>query len=181
MSTLELSELLGNYGEFVGAIAIVITLIYLAIQLKQNTASVRANAHQTVVAATTSHYGTAQNNDSMSRTIADGLKDPASLTENNWVQFAFWCHQFVLIGEATYYLRQDRVINESVFQTEVDRVATFLSGPAQSQWWAAGARTQFSTDFVAMIEDLMGKPTQLKPYAFTEGRGFYQDPQYANN
>ena len=38
MSTLEYSQLLGNYGEFVGAIAIVVTLIYLAVQLKQNTA-----------------------------------------------------------------------------------------------------------------------------------------------
>ena len=32
MSTLEFSQLLGNYGEFVGAIAIVITLIYLVVQ-----------------------------------------------------------------------------------------------------------------------------------------------------
>jgi len=29
MSTLEFSQLLGNYGEFIGAIAIVVTLIYL--------------------------------------------------------------------------------------------------------------------------------------------------------
>ena len=37
MSTLEFSQLLGNYGEFIGAIAIVVTLIYLAVQLRQNT------------------------------------------------------------------------------------------------------------------------------------------------
>ena len=36
MSTLEISQLLGNYGEFVGAIAIVVTLIYLTVQIKQN-------------------------------------------------------------------------------------------------------------------------------------------------
>ena len=46
MSTLEFSQLLGNYGEFIGAIAIVITLIYLAVQLRQNTTSVRASAYQ---------------------------------------------------------------------------------------------------------------------------------------
>ena len=46
MSALEFSQLLGNYGEFIGAIAIVATLIYLAVQLKQNTASVRASAYQ---------------------------------------------------------------------------------------------------------------------------------------
>jgi hypothetical protein len=35
MTTLEFSQLLGNYGEFVGAIAIVVTLAYLAMQVKQ--------------------------------------------------------------------------------------------------------------------------------------------------
>jgi hypothetical protein len=33
----EFAQLLGNYGEFVGAIAVVITLAYLAIQIRQNT------------------------------------------------------------------------------------------------------------------------------------------------
>jgi hypothetical protein len=44
MSALELSQLLGNYGEFVGAI--VITLVYLAIQVRQNTRMMRASIRQ---------------------------------------------------------------------------------------------------------------------------------------
>ncbi len=36
MSNLEFSQLLGNYGEFVGAVIIVVTLVYLAIQNRQN-------------------------------------------------------------------------------------------------------------------------------------------------
>ena len=31
------AQLLGNYGEFFGAIAVVVTLIYLALQIRQNT------------------------------------------------------------------------------------------------------------------------------------------------
>jgi hypothetical protein len=33
------AQLLGNYGEFVGAIAVVATLVYLAVQIRQNTRS----------------------------------------------------------------------------------------------------------------------------------------------
>lgn len=33
------AQLLGNYGEFVGAIAVVVTLVYLALQIRQNTRS----------------------------------------------------------------------------------------------------------------------------------------------
>ena len=35
------AQLLGNYGEFVGAIAVVVTLIYLTLQIRQNTIALR--------------------------------------------------------------------------------------------------------------------------------------------
>ena len=34
MSTLEFSQLLGNYGEFVGSIAVLVTLIILVVQVR---------------------------------------------------------------------------------------------------------------------------------------------------
>ena len=36
------AQLLGNYGEFVGAIAVVATLAYLAAQIRQNTRAIKA-------------------------------------------------------------------------------------------------------------------------------------------
>ena len=38
-------EDLGNLGEFIGAIAVVASLVYLAIQIRQNTARIRENSH----------------------------------------------------------------------------------------------------------------------------------------
>ena len=37
------AQLLGNYGEFVGAIAVVATLGYLAVQIRQNTSAMQAS------------------------------------------------------------------------------------------------------------------------------------------
>ena len=57
MSTLEISQLLGNYGEFVGSIAIVVTLIFLAVQVRhswkamdENSRLVRAAVFETTFA-----------------------------------------------------------------------------------------------------------------------------------
>jgi hypothetical protein len=41
------AQLLGNYGEFVGAVAVVVTLAYLAIQIRQNSEQLRLNSYQT--------------------------------------------------------------------------------------------------------------------------------------
>ena len=38
-------QLLGNYGEFLGAIAVAVTLIYLAGQLRQNTRALRSTSY----------------------------------------------------------------------------------------------------------------------------------------
>jgi hypothetical protein len=46
MSTLEISQLLGNYGEFVGAIAIVATLVYLALQVRHSREALNANTSE---------------------------------------------------------------------------------------------------------------------------------------
>lgn len=35
MTWLEIAQLLGNFGEFLGALAVVATLIYLAIEVRQ--------------------------------------------------------------------------------------------------------------------------------------------------
>lgn len=44
MDLISTSQLLGNLGEFVGAIAVVVTLIYLATQIRQNTNALRMTA-----------------------------------------------------------------------------------------------------------------------------------------
>ncbi len=42
-------EDLGNIGEFVGAVGVVVTLVYLAVQIRRNTISVRASTFQEAV------------------------------------------------------------------------------------------------------------------------------------
>ena len=42
-------ENLGNIGEFVGALAVVLSLIYLAVQIRQNTHQIEENTEVTRV------------------------------------------------------------------------------------------------------------------------------------
>jgi len=43
MTLMDTAQLLGNVGEFLGAIVIVVTLIYLAAQIRQNNQALRAS------------------------------------------------------------------------------------------------------------------------------------------
>ena len=48
MSIVEMSAVLGNFGEFIGAVAVVITLIYLAVQVRLNTGAIRSSNAATI-------------------------------------------------------------------------------------------------------------------------------------
>ena len=43
-------ESLGNIGDFVGGIGVIVTLAYLALQIRQNTAATKADSYQSVIA-----------------------------------------------------------------------------------------------------------------------------------
>ena len=51
------AQLLGNYGEFVGAIAVVATLLYLAIQIRQNSKITEAQMFQARTQMSEERYG----------------------------------------------------------------------------------------------------------------------------
>ena len=60
MDHLTFAQLLGNYGEFVGAIAVVATLFYLALQVRHSKEATEANtrsidAHRKVARAQIFH------------------------------------------------------------------------------------------------------------------------------
>lgn len=48
----DFAQLLGNYGEFIGAIAVVVTLGYLAFQIRQNTAVARSSIRHNIAEMT---------------------------------------------------------------------------------------------------------------------------------
>jgi hypothetical protein len=60
MSLAELSQILGNFGEFVGAIAVVATLFYLAVQVRHSKKSVDANTRSANTRLTAESEGLAE-------------------------------------------------------------------------------------------------------------------------
>jgi len=71
-------DALGNIGDFLGGIGVVITLIYLAFQIRQNTAQLRSDAEQRRLSSV----------DEMTRGLADWESDIVTSAEvaNLWVR-----------------------------------------------------------------------------------------------
>ncbi len=171
MSTLELSQLLGNHGEFVGAVAIVATLFYLAIQLKQNTASVRASAYQSWV-ATNIEINMALSNPAQSEIVAKGNLDSSNLTEESYAAFLMINVAIMQMAQSTDYMYRSGSLDRELWEAEMNRAAGILAFPGVRQSWDAGVKTHLTPRFVKFLESTQ---TNIALVCWDSERGFFSD------
>jgi len=165
------AQLLGNYGEFAGAIVVFVTLIYLVRQVSQNSKSVSASAYQTWVA---SNMSLNEIDSELAAAIAVGMYDSSKLTQDNFMQFATWHYGFVQMAQATDYLYQMGSIDRDLWLAEMNRTRIHLDLAGVKQWWNAGGRTQFPADFVARLESTVSDATR---WAWEENKGFVAESE----
>src|SRR5215471_2832230 len=78
---------LANLGQIIGAIAVVVSLVYVALQIRQNTNAVRAATSQSVHEHFANWYNSLARDASLSKIVIDGLRNYGSLSETDKVRF----------------------------------------------------------------------------------------------
>ncbi len=151
MSTLEFSQLLGNYGEFVGAIAIVVTLIYLAMQLRQNTRAIQSSERayrSNLEVATNGRFFDIRrdiySNPELRSIWIRGLLDPNLLKHDEWYSFSQYFWSFMLsIGEQ-FRIEPDLLVDRREVHTAMFQDLFRYPG-ARRAWTGAGYDQEFTS------------------------------------
>jgi len=145
-------EALGNIGDFLGGIGVVITLIYLATQIRRNTATVRANG-------AASHSEGLNNitlllaQDSDARSVYfQGLSDYQSLSEDGQLQFDLLMQYFCQSLQRSLHLHRESAIHEEAWQETLAAVAYLAARPGFRRWWKKWGPA-YPTHFTEFIED----------------------------
>lgn len=164
-----------NLTAWVGAaanLAALVGLIFVAVQIRQNTGAQRAAAYQAWL-GTNAQLNMALSGGELSRTIATGHLHPEKLTADNNIAYAMWVMSFMQMVQATDYLYRQGVVDRSLWDTEIQRAAGHLNLPGVRQWWDAGGKSQLTPGFVALVERTT--PTQMR-WGWDSVVGFKQMP-----
>ncbi len=156
MSTLEFSQLLGNFGEFVGAIAVVLTLIYLTTQIRQNTTALRSAAAQDVQHNFAAWYVSTQGDPSLLSISVKGMKDLASLSEIEKPQFTAQFMAFCSHVQDAFYKWQEGSLSPELWRGWEFVAMNFLSTPGGKDLWDERDYT-FADAFQAYVNDVIMK------------------------
>jgi hypothetical protein len=147
---------MGALGEMVGGIAVVISLIYVGLQIRQNSNSVRA-ASQIALRQLGTEITSQLAAPDMARIYVQGLKDLSLLPAEDRVRFHSLMLSMFGIYEAYYFQGYFGIIPQE-FQPKYSQVLFHLREPGVKQWWDGGGRDQFTDKFVEKIERTLGKP-----------------------
>lgn len=114
-------EDLGNFGEFIGALAVVATLVYLAAQIRQNTRVVRSATDQAQTDAHARYLSLlAQDAELTSLFRRGGSCEP--LDEDETLRFSFLFHHVFAQVQASFFHHRAGVISTEQWEN-VHRVA----------------------------------------------------------
>ena len=167
-------EAIGAISEIVAAVAVVVTLIYVAAQIRQNTASVRATGYQEWLSANL-ELNTAAADQSMSHLFALGNADSSKLSEESFVSFAMWNLGLMQMAQATNYLYKSGSLDRELWEAEMNRAAGILAFPGVRQWWEAGGKTQLTPSFVKELE---GIQSNISYWNWDSQQGYFAGDQY---
>ncbi len=165
------TEKLAQWLTITGNLGIIVGLIFVAVELNQNTVSNKGAAYQTWVAANLALNSSLIPADK-SREIADGMVDSSNLTAGSQMPFAMWHFSYFQQIQATDYLYQIETLDRALWEAEIHRAAVHLELPGVRQWWDAGGKTQLTPEFVELIESTQSKSTR---WSWDDEKGFVAD------
>lgn len=157
-------EQLGNIGEFVAAIATVITLIYLAFQLRQNTRALKATAFQSVVSEMGKNVEPFMNNGEMAELFIKSSAEPGSLTPAEILRVnAAYVSTFRRLESVFVQYTLGTMEEENKRGFEASMIPLLLS-PYGKEWWGE-AKISFYEPYARHIdkEIASGKFSQTSP------------------
>ena len=145
---------LAAWGEFIGGIAVVVSLIYLAGQIRQNSKLLRASTASATSATTADFSSLIVQDSDVARIFREGMADRSSLSEDDMqrfdtllsISFTGWNQECQFVA--------DGVIGRSVWENRMRTMRRVLPLPGYRQWWTEWGDT-YSDEFRRLVDGLI--------------------------
>jgi len=129
---------LGSIGEFVAAIATVVTLAYLAVQIRQNTKEARLTTMRELVASVQDGFSPLYN-PGYARVFRLGRHHPEELDEDELSAFKMLLDRQFYSFQNLVYQYESGSVDEEIFQSTLSMFQRLVSTPGGAAWWRDSA------------------------------------------
>lgn len=171
-------ESLANLGEIVGAIAVVVSLVYLAVQVRQNTQAQRTENFSRALDRVAAMQASLSQDSDAAVVFAKGVEEPSELSPIERIQFTWVMYELFGAFEFMFLASDTDAIPEEVWQRWSSAVAWWLTFPGVQTWWKVRP-IPFTESFTSYVESLLeNNPTDdetTRRYGDFLAHGRHQD------
>ena len=156
-------------AEILSAIAIVVTLAYLAIQTRQNATAIQASVRQAML---TDDWELIRAQIEFPILFISRAGE-AQMTDEELVRLNSYLVGFVRTQENRWLQYQNGVIDERTWGTYAAAIPSIFSSDFVRSWFRnRAARGEFDADFVAMVSEVLGENPTRQSTSVREALGF---------
>jgi len=164
---------LANLGEFIGGVAVLVTLIYLAVQVREGRRELRLQSEFGLadrLAQAAFQYSLSPD---LARSIENSMIAPESLSEEDRRSATRIIVAFFHGVDAMYIRYPEGVISPEAWAPQERIVTGLLQSPFTQRWWSTQQNLAFSDRFRAFVEGKLagssdGEYWQVAPAAQLE-------------
>lgn len=161
---------LAKLGEFVGGFFVVISLIYLAHQVRQNTKSLRTENYARVLERMSTVQSRLSADADLNRIVTVGAESPEKLTRAERLRFSWALYELFGAVEFMYLQSRENALPAAVWARWEASLVWWLSHPGMRAWWTAKPAS-FVVDFERFGDDIL-QNRRMDAATITKWHGF---------
>ena len=144
-------DAIGAIGETVGAIAVILTLAYLAIQIRQNALATQTASHHAVTDSLNQGNLAVAQDAALAQIWVTGCVDRMSLTEAERERFDSLCRAYFHVFDSLFYSATKGTGERDLLRAEESGFSHLMSLQGVSEWWDENPYA-FSPEFRSYME-----------------------------
>ena len=156
---------LGSIGELISAVAVVVSLVYLAFQIRQNTKQIDENtkaaqaaAFDSSISQTFAARAVIIENEDVARIYLKGTDAPEALSAEDLLRYRLTLHNLLW---SIWNMQSQAQVGELSSETWSAQLATLerVVSTKGFQWFWANYSREFGASFQQVVADLEAKPS----------------------
>ena len=149
-------EAIGAIGELTGAFAVVVSLIYVGVQVRHSAGAVRSAAANDASVAMQNWYLEMGSNRQASDIWFNAMTSPEPLSTHDEFQFMMSMHAVLLGMQNSYFLSQEGTLDAEFREAITTAIVAVKDLPGMSRYWRQ-RRDFFHTGFAEYIDGLLAQ------------------------
>ena len=162
MSLIETTQLLGNLGEFVGAIAVVVTLAYLAVQVRHgreateiNTNQLKGEAIREINNTEQSLVQSVQDNPELFSIVMRSSFDWNSIGAKEQARAHLYFYSYTRWLETCWNLCEQKALDKKIYDSRELFIVGIIGNPKGGRIWWDMWKALYDPDFAAHLDQTL--------------------------